>query len=337
VAGTLNGGETRTVEVASSSTDTGTTEVAVNVAGVGTLVVKAGDEVITITVAADGTTTITPDGGEPILVKGEDGKTAGTVEIKITPQGVTYSLVDPGTKTVQIGNATASIPGTATITKEEGKITYQLRGSGECEADLDPGVSNVFNAGAAIQCTIDQGPTGTTARALRAGGGKHSDTIRTGNLADRISAGPGADLVNSRGGNDLVRGDHSLASMGLSASLRHAYAAAVKRISGPDRLRAGAGNDRVFGDGGNDTIWGQSGADRLLGNLGDDRIFGGGGDDVIDGGAGRDQIDAGAGDDIVRADSNGKDSVGCGAGNDTVYAGPFDVIRSDCEKVVRSS
>ncbi|MCW2506069.1 MAG: nitrous oxidase accessory protein [Actinomycetia bacterium] len=336
VAGTLGGG-TQTVEVTNSSNDPGTTELAVNLAGAGTLIITSGDQTITVTVADDGTTTITPEGGEPIVVSGADGKTPGTVEIKVTPDGVTYTLSDPGSKTVKIGETTLTVPGTATIQKSAGKTTYDIKGEGICIADLDPAVSNDFTSGQNVQCTIDQGVGGAGRRSVTAAAAAKSrrDSIRTGSRNDRISAGPGADSVSSGGGNDLVRGDRSLAVQGLTASARRAYTAAIKRVSGPDRLHGEAGNDRIYGDGANDTIWGGTGNDHLFGNLGDDHISGGVGDDVIDGGAGRDVIYGGAGNDLIRSKSNGKDTISCGAGRDTVLAGPFDVVFTDCERVVR--
>lgn len=256
VAGTLTGG-TQTIEVANSSNAPGTTAVQVNLAGAGTLIVKAGDQTITVTVDASGTTTIDPgDGSQPITVGG-DGGAPGTVQITITPAGVTYSLKAPGTKTVKIGNAEATIPGTATITRSSGQTTYDLKGKGDCNASLDPSVANHFNAGKNIACVIDEDTSG--GRAVRAfGKGAGADIINTGNLRDRINAGPGPDLVHANSGNDLVSGG-----------------------SNKDSLFGGAGNDRIFGNGSDD---------RLYGGPGNDRIVAGDGRDFIDGGAGNDFI-----------------------------------------------
>ncbi|MCW2990393.1 MAG: calcium-binding protein [Solirubrobacterales bacterium] len=336
VSGTLSGG-TAEVEVTNSSNDPGTAEVAVNLAGQGTLIVHVGDQTITVVVAPDGTTTITPEGGDPITVSGPGDTTPGKIVVTVTPDGVSYKFTTPGTKEIRIGNAKAKIPGTATITKGNGTTTYALHGSGSCSATLDPVVDNEFNAAEDIQCTIES-PGGTSSRRVvaAAAAGNFKDVIKTGGRNDRISAGPGADLVNAGGGNDLIRGDHSLASMNLRAGARRAYAAAISRISGADVLFGGDGNDRVFGDGGKDTIIGGKGADRLQGNLGNDAVSGGDGNDTIDGGAGRDSIHGGNGDDKIYARGNGLDSIDCGNGRDEVWAGNRDRVFSNCETVHRA-
>jgi Ca2+-binding RTX toxin-like protein len=294
VAGTLNGG-TQTLEIASSSSKPGTTEFAINLAGSGTLIIKSGDQTVTIVVAQDGTVTIDPgDGGEPITVSG-DGHSPGRIEISITPDGVTYSLVDPGEKTVKVGNATATIPGTATITRSEGKTIYNIKGKGDCVADLDPAVANAFNADKAIQCEIESGSS-VQSRALATSFGKtrSSDVFKLGNLADRVFSGPGRDLVHGNGGGDIIRGG-----------------------SNKDSLYGDAGNDRLFGDGS------------------DDHLYGGAGNDRIRGGDGRDFVDGGSGNDVIRNTAQSLDTIKCGSGRDVVYAGPLDKVFSDCEVVHR--
>jgi Ca2+-binding RTX toxin-like protein len=336
VSGTLDGG-TITLEVANSSNDPDTAEVAINLAGTGTLLIKVGNETITVVVAPDGTTTITPEGGEAITVSGPGNTTPGRIVIRVSPAGVSYRLTTPGTKEIRIGNARARIPGTATITKGGGTTTYALRGSGNCNATLDPVVENEFNSAEDIQCTIES-PGGTGSRrtvAAAAAAKSFKDVNKNGRRNDRISAGPGADLVNAGGGRDLIRGDHSLASMKLRANARRAYAAAISRVSGPDVLFGGDGKDLVFGDGGNDTILGGDGGDRLRGNLGNDALSGGDGDDRLNGGAGRDRIRGGNGNDRIRARGNGLDIIDCGNGRDEVWVGTSDRVFSNCEIVHR--
>jgi Ca2+-binding RTX toxin-like protein len=335
VSGTLSGGTT-TLEVANSSNDPNTAEVAINLAGTGTLIIKVGNETITVVVAPDGTTTITPAGGETITISGPGNTTPGRIVITVTPDGVSYKLTTPGTKEVMIGNARARIPGTATITKGGGTTTYELRGSGRCTATLDPVVENEFNAAENIQCTIESpGGNGSARTVAAAATRSFKDVIKTGGRNDKISAGPGADLVNAGGGRDLIRGDHSLASMKLRANARRAYAAAISRVSGPDVLFGGDGKDLVFGDGGNDTILGGDGGDRLRGNLGNDALSGGDGDDRLNGGAGRDRIRGGNGGDRIRARGNGLDIIDCGNGRDEVWVGSSDRVFSNCENVHR--
>lgn len=293
VAGTLSGG-TQTVEVSSSS-NPGTASVRVNLAGTGTLVVKSGDQTITVVVAPSGETTIDPGNGEaPIVVSGAGGA-PGTIQIDITPDGVSYSLVAPGRKTVRIGGAAATVPGTATITSSEDRMTYLLAGEGSCTVSLDPTVANALTAGDAMACAIDAGAS-TTSRAAVSSFGRApaSDVLRLGNLADRVLAGPGRDLVYGNGGADLLRGG-----------------------SNRDSVHGGAGNDRVFGDGSDDHLYGDAGADRLRG------------------GDGRDFVDGGAGDDVIFVRGQGLDTVACGPGHDVVVAGPYDRVFSDCEVVRR--
>jgi Ca2+-binding RTX toxin-like protein len=287
VAGTLTGG-TQTVEVTNSSNTPGTADIQVNLAGTGTLVIKSGDQTITIAVDGDGNTTIDPgDGSDPIQVSGSNGA-PGTIEIKITPEGVTYTLKAPGTKTVKVGDATATVPGTATITRTAGQTTYNLHGKGDCNASLDPAVANHFNADKNIACVIDEG--GANARALRAyGKSAGADIIRTGNRRDRISAGVGKDIVRSNGGNDVVHGN-----------------------SNTDTLYGGAGNDRLFGDGSNDHIYGGSGNDQISGGDGRDYVDGGAGNDVIFNKAhGLDTIKCGSGRDVVYAGPLDKVAADC--------------------------
>lgn len=277
VAGTLLGG-TQSLEVASSSSEPGSADIEVNLAGVGTLIITAGDQTITITVDEDGTTTIDAgDGSEPITVSG-DGGAPGTIGIKITPEGVTFSLKAPGTKTFRIGNAEATIPGTATITKSAGKTTYDLKGKGDCNATLDPTVANVFNASKSIACEIDNDTTG--GRAVRAfGKAAASDLISTGNLRDKIRSGAGKDLVHANGGNDLVRGG-----------------------SNKDSLFGGLGNDVLYGDGSDDRIYGGPGNDKIYPGDGRDFVDAGSGNDVIRNRAqSLDTIKCGAGRDVVYA------------------------------------
>jgi Ca2+-binding RTX toxin-like protein len=294
VAGTLTGG-TRTIEVPSSSNEPGTANVQINVAGNGTLIIKAGDQTITVTVAPDGTTTIDPGNGEEPIVVGGAGGAPGTVEITITPDGVTYDLKAPGEKTVQIGNATATFPGTASITKEGNKTTYRVRGNGDCEADLDPNEANSFNAGDNVACVITSG-TSTQSRANINSFGKTraSDVIKTGNKRDRIQSGPGKDYVHANGGADYIRG--------------------------------GSNDDSLYGDGGND---------RIFGDGSDDHLYGGAGNDQLRGGDGRDFVDGGPGNDVIRNTAQSLDTIKCGSGRDVVYAGPLDKVFSDCEVVHR--
>jgi Ca2+-binding RTX toxin-like protein len=337
VAGTLNG-QTLTLTAAPPADPSKPTELKINIAGEGTVIVQAGSTVVQVTVQKDGTTTITPPGGgDPIVIKGADGKTAGQIVITVTGGVVSYELTDPGQKTIQVGKAAMTVPGAATITKESGKTTYEVKGTGNCRASLDSTVANDFTADKGVQCYVDTPSLGASTRSVRAAtqrGSRH-DVITTGDKADLISGGLGADTLNGRGGNDVIYGDRSLASLHAKIRVVMAVAAAADSVGGPDKIIGGVGNDKLYGDGGNDTVDGGAGKDLIYGNNGDDVLRGSAGNDDLTGGFGRDRISGGPGDDVMHVRGRGLDTVTCGAGNDTVYAGPQDKVSSDCEKVVR--
>jgi Ca2+-binding RTX toxin-like protein len=313
VAGTLNPGTPVVVDVPASSNPDEGISVALNVAGEGTLTIKTTGGDIVVNVASDGTTTISPPGGgDPIVITGAGGR-AGRVAIDISPTGdVTFSLTDPGAKTVSIGGSTLSVPGGVSITDAAGRNTYIVQGNGLATVELNANKPNEFNGGPDVQVILDTpSSTATTRGRLRqttiVG---RSDRITTGLKNDRISPGLGGDFVFTSGGNDLIYGDRALRNIGKGNGPGHA-------TGGDDNLHGGAGNDTIYGDGGNDQIFGGAGNDKLYGNQGRD---------IISGGAGNDRI-------YVRAAST--DTVRCGAGKDVVEAGPTDKVAKDCETVLR--
>jgi RTX calcium-binding nonapeptide repeat (4 copies) len=115
-----------------------------------------------------------------------------------------------------------------------------------------------------------------------------------------------------------VRGSIALPLLAALALLGSARAAEIGGSERNDRLIGTAGPDRVQGRGGHDYIDGR------------------GGGDFIDGGVGRDLVLAGAGNDRVAVHADGeRDAVFCGPGHDLVNAELLDVVRPDCEVVVR--
>ncbi len=97
-------------------------------------------------------------------------------------------------------------------------------------------------------------------------------------------------------------------------------------LDGNDVLRGGAGADQI--DGG-------AGADTMLGGGGGDYIDGGDGPDVIDGGPGRDVVIGGYGNDSINTRDGVRDVVNCGRGQDRVVADADDLVKRNCERILR--
>jgi Ca2+-binding RTX toxin-like protein len=91
----------------------------------------------------------------------------------------------------------------------------------------------------------------------------------------------------------------------------------------------------VVGTKANDTLRGTPDADRINGRGGNDRILGLTGDDTLTGGPGHDYLDGGRGNDRLLIQDRTLDVATCGAGRDRVTADATDVVRANCETVVR--
>lgn len=91
----------------------------------------------------------------------------------------------------------------------------------------------------------------------------------------------------------------------------------------------------IVGTNGNDVLRGTGRADRVNGRGGDDRILGLAGNDTLTGGLGRDYVDGGAGSDRLLLRDGARDTAVCGAGRDSVTADQSDVVRANCETVLR--
>jgi PKD domain/RTX calcium-binding nonapeptide repeat (4 copies) len=97
-----------------------------------------------------------------------------------------------------------------------------------------------------------------------------------------------------------------------------------------------SGDDVIYGTTGKDTLNGLAGNDRLFGLGASDTLNGGKGKDKLDGGPGKNTYKGGKGNDKVSAVNGKKDQVDCGGGkSDSVTADPVDVVKPNCEKVVR--
>ena len=91
----------------------------------------------------------------------------------------------------------------------------------------------------------------------------------------------------------------------------------------------------VVGTNGNDSLRGSPRADKIDGRAGNDRMLGLAGNDTLIGGPGRDYIDGGPGNDTLLVRDGARDTATCGAGRDRVTADLSDVVRANCETVLR--
>ena len=102
----------------------------------------------------------------------------------------------------------------------------------------------------------------------------------------------------------------------------------VAGTGGKDHLRGTPHADRINGRGGND---------RIRGLAGNDTLSGGPGNDTLTGGLGHDHLYGGRGDDHLLIDDRALDYATCGLGEDRVTADTRDIVRRDCETVLRLS
>lgn len=91
----------------------------------------------------------------------------------------------------------------------------------------------------------------------------------------------------------------------------------------------------IPGTKGNDVLRGTAKADTINGKAGDDRVFGRGANDTLTGGAGKDALDGGPGNDKLLIRDGARDTATCGAGRDRVTADAVDVVRANCETVLK--
>jgi hypothetical protein len=125
----------------------------------------------------------------------------------------------------------------------------------------------------------------------------------------------------------VVPADAASAARGctIAGNLRPNNLAGTKKR---DVICGRGGADKLTGRGGNDVLQGEDGNDRLLGGAGADKLTGGTGNDTLVGGAGNDTLDA-------RDGTQYRDVLSCGPGRDRAYVDRRDVVRADCEVVVR--
>lgn len=91
-------------------------------------------------------------------------------------------------------------------------------------------------------------------------------------------------------------------------------------------IAGSAGNDLIYALGGDDTVYGDGGNDTISGGFGIDRLYGGDGADKMYGGDNPDLMDGGSGDDFLYGESSGSDINGAdqiigGTGNDYISGG----------------
>jgi Ca2+-binding RTX toxin-like protein len=130
--------------------------------------------------------------------------------------------------------------------------------------------------------------------------------------APSVSTGFFRDILIGLGGNDVLTA--------------HAAADMILGNDGNDHLDGDFSPDYVLGGPGNDYVWGRNGHDRLWGGHGFDRLYGD--EEFVEDTDGRDEI-------ISVEDDGVADEIECGRRRDRVVARPNDVVRPDCERVIR--
>jgi hypothetical protein len=184
--------------------------------------------------------------------------------------------------------------------------------------------------------------------------GRGNDTVTGSNGVDWISPGPGRDRIDTRGGadqvditpdgaRDRIRSGggidglyYGLTQVPLAVDLENGITGAAgegDRVSGFERVHAGAGDD---------TIRGSDRAEALYGEAGVDRIEGAGGNDLVTGDAPTSEtasmnvLSGGDGNDVI--DARGATfapttQVDCGPGNDVETGEVDDLLAPGCESV----
>jgi hypothetical protein len=218
----------------------------------------------------------------------------------------------PGTDVLEGGPGTAFIDATERLTRgEEDEMPEQAP-----EADT---VSCVTHPDGASVDQLDQvsGPCDPvlvyTTDFVLARGTEDDDLITVPSFPSRIEGLGGNDFIFTGGPHTRAEGgggNDKIVGLGL-----------LLGGQGDDRLDAGAGERGAGG--------------RLSGDPGDDFLTGSDGPDRFSGGPGADRISGRGANDLIRVRDGERDTVRCGTGSDTVIADRRDVVRSDCNRVVR--
>lgn len=279
-------------------------------------ITDAGRDIGTLSVALDGTATLTATGA--------DAK--GLAEGEAVTATFCYETVDAhGNRAT--ATVTASVVGVANpeplFTQVDDIVDFATVTAGSY---VDGTQYNALNGDDWVALPTDAAAAAFAGydltQVFEAGGG--NDTIIGGTADDVIEAASGNDSVESGSGNDTVDtgggDDIALGGDGNDSLFGNAGDDSLSGEGGADTVLGGDGNDSIDGGTGNDNIDGRAGDDLLIGGLGNDDILGAGGADTLLGGEGNDTINGQDENDSVGGGA-GDDSLRGGAGNDTILGG----------------
>jgi Ca2+-binding RTX toxin-like protein len=308
----------------------------------------AGTAIVSVTLGAGDTTTMSVGGAGEVLVDGAQCDTAtvtntDTVSINGSTGDETVIIDQAGGQfapgktpngsgndqiefSVDLGTGSGdsltldSVSGVSnTITLGSAGINLELSSATDDVADVTyTNVENVAVGGSDAGDTITGAGSPGTGSAitlpLTLDGGAGSDSLTGGAGNDALSGFGGHDTLDGRAGNDALDGGLGIDTAGYTAD---PSGVTVK-------LAAGTATD---GSGGSDTISavenvaGSALPDTITGNGGDNVLNGNDGPDVLDGAGANDTLNGRAGDDRIVSRS-GNDALNGGAGSDTVdYSG----------------
>ena len=343
-SGTPGAGDTGTLQIAVTATDSGTLsatdQFALVISGPlpQTLVGTTGNDILT---GGRGDDTLTGLAGNDTLTggQGHDLLNGGTgIDTMVGGSGNDTYVVDvAGDVVTELANE-----GTDTV---QSAITYTL--GANVENLTLTGTANLNGTGNALD-NILTGNSGTNV--LTGGAGNDTYIVGTGDTVVE-NAGGGTDTVQSAVAWTLSLNVENLTLTG-TANVNGTGSSANNVLignSGNNALDGGSGNDTVDGGDGSDSLLGGSGDDTLLGGLGNDTLNAGSGHDVLNGGDGTDTLDGGAGDDQLLGGAgndaltggSGADQFTGGTGNDTMTGGSgndlYTFLRGDGQDTIIDS
>ncbi|MDH4303587.1 MAG: Ig-like domain-containing protein [Nitrospira sp.] len=238
-----------------------------------------------LTVQADGTVSLNPNGGYESLAQGASATESFTYRIT-DGQGGTASAT--ATITIQGVNDAPVAEADALVATQGTPLRISVVNLLSNDHDVDQGTVLALTAvSTPTQGTVVLSDNGTP--------GDRSDDVITftptgsgiGGFQYSLSDG----LTSVQGTVSPTIGTRQLGGNGNNCLTGNA---------GPDYLDGGKGNDRLTGGAGNDTLLGDKGNDCLSGGGGNDRLLGGHGDDLLVGGTGADTLTGGLGVDTFR-------------------------------------
>jgi Ca2+-binding RTX toxin-like protein len=252
---------------------------------------------MTITLAPDGTDTLTPDGlgGTDTLRSIEGLEGSGFADRLTGNAGSNWLQGHAGNDTLD------GSTGADWLVGGSGDDTYQVDTQSDLVFEsLDGGTDTILSTVSFYLYAHVEGLVLQGGSANLFGSGNDRDNTLTGNDGSNLLLGwDGNDTIAGNAGNDVLYG-----------------------VEGADSLLGGAGVDNLIGGNGNDTLDGGSDPDALYGEGNDDLMYGGTGffTDILTGGAGNDTLDGSASVASGLTRNQGDyDLMNGGAGNDTYY------------------